>query len=54
MDTAKLKEILNGLMTINTHGNDSITMTQCMVQLDQYIKKADADVAKENEGKGKK
>ena len=54
MDTAKLKEILNGLMTVHTCGNDSITQSQCMVQLDRYIKEQDAAPKVEGESKGKK
>lgn len=37
MDTAKLKEILNGLMSVHTCGNESIIMTHCMQELGSII-----------------
>ena len=45
MDTTKLKEILAGLLTVHTCGNDSITMAQCLLHLDQYIKEQEAKSA---------
>ena len=54
MDIAKLKEILAGLMTVHTCGNDSITQSQCMMQLDQYIKKQEVAPKSEGESKSKK
>lgn len=49
MRTDKLKEILGGLMTISTRGNDSITMAQCMVALNQYILEQEAKPAEGKE-----
>jgi len=45
----KLKEALNGLMTIRTSGNDTITMAQCMLVIDNYIKEQERTCGKANE-----
>ena len=40
-----LNAILDALMTINTKGNDTITMSSCLQTLDQTIKKMQQEEA---------
>lgn len=37
MNVNTLKEVLRGLMTIPTRGNDTIVMSNCLQELNKYI-----------------
>lgn len=37
MNVNTLKEVLRGLMTISTRGNDTIVMSNCLQELNKYI-----------------